>query len=42
MARVIDADAHIVEGRDLMMELMQRFPDKIRLANPGEETALFI
>jgi uncharacterized protein len=42
MARVIDADAHIVEGRELMAELMQRFPDKIRLANPGEETALFI
>jgi predicted TIM-barrel fold metal-dependent hydrolase len=43
MWRVVDADAHIVEGRELLAELMQRFPDKIRFSVPGEEgTALYI
>ena len=42
MARVIDADAHVIEGRELMLELMERFPDKIRLATPDEQTALVI
>jgi predicted TIM-barrel fold metal-dependent hydrolase len=42
MARVIDADAHVIEGRELMLELMERFPDKVRLARPDEETALVI
>jgi predicted TIM-barrel fold metal-dependent hydrolase len=42
MARVIDSDAHVIEGRELMAELIERFPDKIRFANPGEGTALFI
>lgn len=34
--RVIDADAHIIEGRELMAELMQRFPDKVRFADAAE------
>jgi hypothetical protein len=39
---VIDADAHVIEGKELMGELMARFPDKIRLSRPGEDGALFI
>ncbi len=39
---VIDSDAHVIEGATLMTELLQRFPDKVRFAEPGEEGALFI
>jgi predicted TIM-barrel fold metal-dependent hydrolase len=39
--RVIDADAHVIEGRELMGELMARFPDKVRVSQPGEDGALF-
>jgi len=42
MARVIDSDAHVVEGRELLAELIERFPDRIRFATPEEETALVI
>jgi len=43
MPTVIDADAHVVEGHDLMAELMGRYPDKVRLNLGGEAgTALFI
>ena len=35
MARVIDSDAHVVEGREFMAEMLERFPDKIRFAEPG-------
>lgn len=28
--RVIDADAHVVEGSTFMTEMMERFPDKVR------------
>ncbi len=41
--QVVDADAHVVEGRELIQELIERFPDKIRFSAPGDrETALFI
>jgi len=40
---VVDADAHVIEGRDLMAALIERFPDKIRFSNAAEEgTALYI
>ncbi len=39
---VIDGDAHVIEGKELMAELMARFPDKVRLSRPGEDGALFI
>lgn len=40
---VVDADAHVVESRELIAELMQRFPDKIRFSEPSDgDTALFI
>jgi predicted TIM-barrel fold metal-dependent hydrolase len=42
MAKVIDSDAHVIEGGDLMTELIARFPDKIRFSQPGEDGALFI
>ena len=42
MARVIDSDAHVVEGRDFMAQMMERFPDKIRFAQGEEATALYI
>ena len=35
MARVIDSDAHVVEGREFMAQMMERFPDKIRFASPA-------
>jgi predicted TIM-barrel fold metal-dependent hydrolase len=40
--RVVDCDAHVIEGRELMGELMTRFPDKVRLSRPGEDGALII
>lgn len=40
--RVVDSDAHVVEGGEFMMQIMERFPDKVRFAQPGEGTALFI
>ena len=42
MARVIDSDAHVVEGREFMAQMMERFPDKIRFAQGEEATALYI
>ncbi len=39
---VIDSDAHVIEGRELMVEVMARFPDKVRLSRPGEDGHLFI
>ena len=39
---VIDSDAHVIEGRELMAEVMGRFPDKVRLSRPGEDGHLFI
>jgi len=42
MARVIDSDAHVIEGRELLAELIERFPDRIRFATPDEGTALVI
>jgi predicted TIM-barrel fold metal-dependent hydrolase len=39
--RVIDCDAHVIEGPELMGELLTRFPDKVRVSGPGEEGALF-
>ncbi len=41
--RVIDSDAHVIEGRELIGELMQRFPDKIRMSDtPQDGSALII
>jgi predicted TIM-barrel fold metal-dependent hydrolase len=40
--RVIDSDAHVIEGGALMTELLRRFPDKVRFSEAGEEGALFI
>jgi len=34
--QIIDSDAHILESTDLMSEIMERFPDKMRLARPEE------
>ncbi len=43
MLDVIDADAHVIEGRELMATLIERFPEKIRFSSgPEEGTALFI
>ncbi len=39
--RIIDCDAHVIEGRELMGDLLDRFPDKIRFSGPGEDGALF-
>jgi predicted TIM-barrel fold metal-dependent hydrolase len=39
---VIDSDAHVIEGGELMSELIARFPDKVRFSEPGEDGALFI
>ncbi|MBI3782830.1 MAG: amidohydrolase [Deltaproteobacteria bacterium] len=41
--RVVDADAHVIEGRELMAALIERFPDKVRFSTPGDgATALYI
>jgi len=40
--RIIDADAHVIEGRELVGELLSRFADKIRLTRPGEDGAFVI
>jgi predicted TIM-barrel fold metal-dependent hydrolase len=41
--QVIDCDAHVIEGRELMGELMQRFPDKLRVTDtPQDGSALII
>ena len=43
MGRVIDSDAHVVEGREFMAQMLERFPDKIRFAQSSEgATALYI
>ena len=39
---IIDADAHVIEGVELMQELMTDFSDLIRLARPGEVGAVYI
>src|SRR5947208_2925904 len=40
--RVVDSDAHVIEGQELMAELRARFPDKIRMARPDEEGAALV
>ncbi len=41
--KVIDADAHVIEGREFMTAVMDRFPDKIRFSRPEDGgTALYI
>src|SRR3989454_10911734 len=41
--RVVDSDAHVIEGPELMAELLARFPEKIRMARPeGGGAALAI
>ncbi len=39
---IVDCDAHVIEGRELIGELLERFPDKIRFSAPGEDGALVI
>src|SRR5712664_1175259 len=40
--RIVDSDAHVIEGQELMAELLARFPDKIRMARPDEEGAALV
>jgi predicted TIM-barrel fold metal-dependent hydrolase len=40
--RVVDSDAHVLEGRELMGELMTRFPDKIRPSREDEWGAALV
>ena len=40
--RVVDSDAHVIEGQELMAELLARFPEKIRMARPDEEGAALV
>src|SRR5438445_126434 len=40
--RIVDSDAHVIEGQELMVELLARFPDKIRMARPDEEGAALV
>src|SRR5438093_316854 len=40
--RVVDSDAHVIEGQELMAELLARFPDQIRMARPDEEGAALV
>jgi uncharacterized protein len=41
--RVIDCDAHVLEGRELLADLMQRFPERIRFTDtPQDGSALII
>src|SRR5216117_3460812 len=40
--RVVDSDAHVIEGQELMAELLACFPDKIRMARPDEEGAALV
>jgi hypothetical protein len=40
--RIVDSDAHVIEGQELMAELVARFPDKIRMARPDEEDAALV
>ena len=40
--RVVDSDAHVIEGRELVGELLQRFPEKMRLARDDEDGAFLI
>jgi predicted TIM-barrel fold metal-dependent hydrolase len=40
--RVVDGDAHVIEGQELMAEVFTRFPDKIRMARPDEEGAALV
>jgi hypothetical protein len=43
MSRVVDADAHVIEGRELIGALIERFPDKVRFSVPGDGgTAFYI
>jgi uncharacterized protein len=40
--KVVDSDAHVIEGQELMAELLRRFPEKIRMARPDEEGAALV
>lgn len=42
MGDVIDCDAHVIEGRELVGELLERFPQQIRLSRDGEDGAFMI
>jgi len=39
---IIDGDAHVIEGRELVAELLARFPDRIRLSRPDEDGAFIV
>jgi predicted TIM-barrel fold metal-dependent hydrolase len=40
--RVVDSDAHVIEGQELMGEIFSRFPEKIRMSRPDEEGAALV
>src|SRR5262245_27506484 len=40
--RVVDSDAHVSEGQELMGELLTRFPEKIRMKRPDERGAALV
>ncbi len=40
--RIIDCDAHVIEGRELMNELMRRFPDQLRVTDTPEDGSALI
>lgn len=39
--KIVDADAHIIEGGALMESLLRDFPDKVRFAREGEVGAIY-
>jgi predicted TIM-barrel fold metal-dependent hydrolase len=39
---IIDSDAHVIEGSELIGEMMQQFPEHMRLSEQGEDGAFFI
>ncbi len=39
--QIVDADAHVIEGADLIRGLMADFPDKVRFARAGEVGAIY-
>jgi hypothetical protein len=39
--QIIDADAHVIEGGELMQSLLTDFPDQFRFAREGEVGALY-
>src|SRR5579862_1677658 len=40
--RIVDCDAHVIEGRELMGELFKRFPDKLRVSDTPQDGSVLI